>query len=57
MFLPRFFKAPIDLQSVIDHGRVFHTLGAAILKVPSPKPLSVLRETANWLETVEPMFE
>ena len=42
-----------DLQSLIDPGRAFHSLGAAILKAQSPKPLSLLRGTANWLETAE----
>ena len=41
MCLNTFLKAPIDLHSVIDHGRVFHNLGAAILKSRSPKPLSL----------------
>ena len=36
---------------MIDHGRAFHSLGAAVLKAWSPKPLSLLRGTVNWLET------
>ena len=53
MCLNTFFKVPIDLQSVIDSGRAFHSLRAAILIASSSKPLSLLQGTANCLETVE----
>ena len=35
-------KAPMDLQSVVDPDSPFHSLGAAIVKARSPKPLSLL---------------
>ena len=38
---------PIDFQLVIDPDRAFHSLRAAILKAGFPKPLSLLRGTAN----------
>ena len=47
MCLKTFLKVPIDLHSVIDTGRAFHSLGAAILKVRSAKRLSRLRGTVN----------
>ena len=52
-FKTSFFKAPIDLQSVIDPSKALHSLKATILKAQSLKPLRLLRGTANWLETVE----
>ena len=53
MCLKTFLKTSIDLPSVKDPDRTFDSLGAAILKPRSPKPLSLLRGTANWLETVQ----
>ena len=43
----------MDLQSVIDPGRTFHSLGEAMLKAQTPKPLVLLWGTANWLEMAE----
>ena len=53
MCLNPFLKAPINLHSVIDPDRAFHHPGVAILKARCPKPLSLLRGTDNWLETVQ----
>ena len=50
-------NAPIDLQSVMDLGRLFHSLEAIILKAEFPKPLSMVQGPAYWLETVEHIFE
>ena len=52
MRLKTFVKAPIDLQSVIDPGRAFKSLRSRNTKNTIPKAF-LLRETANWLETVE----
>ena len=53
MCLKTFFEAPIKLQSMMDPGRAFYSFWAAILKARSPKPLNLLRGTADWLEPVE----
>ena len=53
MCLKAFLNAPTDLQDARDPGRAFRSLGAAILKVRSRKPLSLLRGNTNLLENVE----
>ena len=50
MCLKTCLKEPIDLQSVIDPGRAFHSLRAAILNAQSSNPLSLLQGAANGTE-------